>query len=299
MSTAVSLAEEAACSLQRVYVACDSRLKALFSDNTILVLPSAAGAFTHICPNGVSTSQLVDYCVRRYTKAVVEVLQFRNLHLDHPRYCKCLLQSLKPTEQFVLGYPIRDLCWPRSTKDAYDRGLVEQLDCGKTAVKSQCSSARIVLDGHRLRFAVCYPLLLQQEGQQYHYVWQTQVFSTRNYPDRWRPALLIAFELADLLTHSSDGPCSPHKATQSLLSPVGRHCQSVHAPSLTAISSTTQLPVSGSNTDGSTVAACLAETAAAGPWWTQPSCSLPTDELLSIQWTPEATFLFIQVGLRL
>jgi hypothetical protein len=202
--------------LQFVCIAADGRLKALWGDNAVLLLSAGGEAFAHAPPRPGArpTRQLSEFALSRAAPQLVQALRFRNLHAAAPAYCSALARrAAADADVFALGYQIRSVYWPESAAVAFDAGLVEFLDGGRVAVRSRCSAARVVLDAAtRLRFAVCYPLSLGRRGGStstgggsnaggggaygssvedgWQHVWQTQVFSTRQYPELWAPALL-------------------------------------------------------------------------------------------------------------
>jgi hypothetical protein len=163
--------------LVAAWIVADGTAKLLFEDNTILLLSRTGLQFAHIAPDGTRTRQLCDFALRRFSRHLTVGLRLRNLHSDVPAYCACLRRQLPPNEAFKLGYLIDDLAWPTDPEDAIDRGLVEFLAAGRLSVRSRCDSGRIVLDGHGLRFAVSFPLLLARDVERntYTYTWCTQV----------------------------------------------------------------------------------------------------------------------------
>lgn len=186
--------------LERIYASFEGSVKAVYEDNTVLVLSAEGQSFTHVSPAGVKTVQLCDFCLSRFAPLLAELIDFRNQHIDVPALCRPFKQQLaKHGQLFQLGYPIADICWPSTPEEAFQQELVELPDKQRIAVLSKCSSARIVLEYTGLRFAVYYPLLIEHEptNNVYTYIWQTQVFSRNQYPARWQPALAVASAVAD------------------------------------------------------------------------------------------------------
>lgn len=163
--------------LHTALVTADGRAKFIFADNSLLLLSQTGNTFIHVSPTGSRTRQLSDFALRRYAGALSLALRFRNLHSDVPCMPTCMRQQLDPGAAFTLGYPIADVVWPVDPEAVFDCGLVEFLSAERIAVRSRCASGRIVLDEHRLRFAVCYPLILEQDevSNTYTYIWHTQV----------------------------------------------------------------------------------------------------------------------------
>jgi hypothetical protein len=108
-------------SLLRLCVAHDGRVKANFSDNSILVLNAAGSGFVlklegtdHSSvarsprssaspkappaqPNGSVNRQLSEYALSRHLPQLRVALEFRNMHLDQPFFCQPLLRrDLRP-----------------------------------------------------------------------------------------------------------------------------------------------------------------------------------------------------------
>lgn len=186
--------------LEHIYVGLNGSVKAVYADNTVLLLSAEGQSFTHVSCSGVKTVQLCEYCLSRFAPLLTELLDFRNQHVDVPVSCSPLRQQLaKHGQLFQLGYPITDLCWPATPEEAFQQQLVELPDRQRVVVRSRCCSARIMLEYTGLRFAICYPLLLDHDAasNEYTYTWQTQVFSRNQYPARWQPALAVACAVAD------------------------------------------------------------------------------------------------------
>ena len=69
-----------------------------------------------------------------------------------------------------------------------------------------------MLHPHGRRFAVCFPLLVGKSQDDngsltYHYVWQTQVFATADFPERWEYPLKLALMVVE--TPSEVGAVAP------------------------------------------------------------------------------------------
>lgn len=190
--------------LCRVCILADCRTKATFSDNTILSLNSTGSSFLVTTPDGRSTRQLSEYALARHSPLLAAVLEFRNMHVELPCFCKPLARVLRSS--FALGYLVQDATWP-SPSVALSAGLAQLQPDGKVAVSSEDGVAQVVLHSHRRRFAVCYPLLVAERPQEakYEYVWQTQVFSVASHPPRWQPAVRAVLQAAAELDAAAVG----------------------------------------------------------------------------------------------
>lgn len=73
-----------AADLERIYVAADGSIKALYKDNSLLLLSSNAASFTRVSAAGARTVQLTECCLTRWKQMLAELLAFRNQHLDIP-----------------------------------------------------------------------------------------------------------------------------------------------------------------------------------------------------------------------
>lgn len=217
MAAAAPSTAAAAPSLVRLCVAQDGRVKANFSDNSVLLLNAAGSAFLYNTSSehdgagssgGSSIRQLSEYALLRHTPQLALVLEFRNMHLDQPFFCKPLLKAAPgPGKQhqqrgcLSLGYRLREVHWPATAQEAVEAGLVARLPDGRTSLSAQDGSARMVLHFYRRRFAVCYPLLVEERAAEgvCNHVWHSQAFSLQGYPARWQPAVELLLEAAQLL----------------------------------------------------------------------------------------------------
>jgi len=201
MASAVGQAE-----LERIFVAADGSVKALYTDNSLLLLSSSGSSFTIVSAAGARTVQLTECCLNRWKPCVAELLAFRNQHLDVSCFPTWLQKQLQEQHNllFSTGYPVTDTVWPATAEDAVERGLVELSADDTVQLYSCCGSACITLQHTGLRFAVSYPLLLSCDtaSSTFTYVQHTQVFSRSQYPARWQHPLHIAVAAADLAAHS-------------------------------------------------------------------------------------------------
>lgn len=287
--------------LCRVCILDHARAKANFSDNTVIVMNSTGSSFSITAPDGRSTRQVSEYALSRHCPLLATVLEFRNMHVEFPCFCKPLARGLR--SGFTLGFVIRDATWPTPAQAISD-GLAQLQPDDKITLSSEDGVAQLVLHRHQRRFAVCYPLLVAERPQeaQYEYVWQTQVFNVASHPARWQPAvrtvLLVASRLGkhgELCGAALSPPCSrPQippdpctgknfeysvnnvdcKETSSREEPAARRSVLPRADDCIRSGLTEQL-----RTDG---------------WWSETSLSLmPPDDLLLFEWTPHATCQYL------
>ncbi|GLC50872.1 hypothetical protein PLESTB_000441400 [Pleodorina starrii] len=236
------------------------------------------------------------------------------MHVELPCFCKPLARVLR--SGFTLGYVIRDATWPTPCY-AIAEGLAQLQSDGKVALSSEDGVAQVVLHGHQRRFAVCYPLLVAERPQdaKYDYVWQTQVFSVASYPPRWGPAVRAALQVTALLRQSvqqpclatsgeSPGPCcSPsamaeRNAGSRAADPdpdpdaagSGGSGAASHDPVSFATPSERRSTLPRAD---DCVRSAPTELRVEG-WWSEPSLSLlPPDDVVSFEWTPQATYQYL------
>ncbi|GIL73336.1 hypothetical protein Vretimale_4900 [Volvox reticuliferus] len=296
--------------LCRICLLEDARAKANFSDNTIIVTNSAGSAFSITTPDGRSVRQMSEYALTRHGPLLAAVLEFRNMHVERPYFCKPLACALR--SGFALGYVIRDATWPTPSY-AIAEGLAQLQPDGRLALSSEDGVAQVVLHSHHRRFAVCYPLLVGERPQeaQYEYVWQTQVFSVASHPSRWQPAVRAALFVAAELGHN----------VESSFAALGQLARiDTINPNSSRLSG---LKAGDQSTDGNyrdTSSTCYGFSSAVAPaerrtvlpraddcirsslteqlrtdgWWGEPSLSLlPPEDVLTFEWTPDATYQFL------
>ncbi|MEW5303222.1 MAG: hypothetical protein WDW38_001541 [Sanguina aurantia] len=200
--------------LRRVLLAADGRLKGQFSDNSILLVNQSGSAFMCLSPDGITTTrQLSEYALNKQSPQLAVLLEFRNMHVDIPFFCRPLLRCTQGA--FSLGYRIAEVWWPRDVAEAKELELLQTLADGRLALCSEDHTARVVLHVHRRRFAVCYPLLVQadQASGKHEYLWHNQAFSLQSYPPRWQPAVQLLLEEAsssESVSNSKDAVSEPH-----------------------------------------------------------------------------------------
>jgi hypothetical protein len=132
-----------AAGLLQIAVAPDGRVKALFQDNTILLVDASATYFTCRDPaTGSSTRQLCAYALSRYQPRLALVLQFRNRHTDAPVWCKALAQ--RSDQPFALGFRISTVSWQLAA--AAPSGEEPGAAGAPLVAKSADGTARITLD---------------------------------------------------------------------------------------------------------------------------------------------------------
>lgn len=259
---------------QSICICPDGRVKALYSDNSIILLNSWGTAFIYVGPQGNKVRQICEYALRDYRTQLIDVLSFRNLHLETPAYCKPLIRTLLK-QSFRLGYPISSVVWPATAADAQASGLVERLRSAEIAVRSECSAAVVVVDRHFRRLAVCYPALLKLDrlSNEHTYVWQTQVFPLRACPSRWLPArrtaLLCCCALYDIQPPSN----LQHMLASGESNKVLARASTLPIPTVSAVHGTCSDFLYPS-------------------WWYDPVPDLPSAEPLSILWGEDATYAY-------
>ncbi|GIL42642.1 hypothetical protein Vafri_590 [Volvox africanus] len=299
--------------LCRICLLEDARAKANFSDNTIIVTNSTGSAFSITTPDGRSVRQVSEYALTRHGPLLAAVLEFRNMHVERPCFCKPLACALRST--FALGYVIHDATWPTPSY-AITEGLAQLQPDGKLALSSEDGVAQVVLHSHHRRFAVCYPLLVGERPQeaQYEYVWQTQVFSMASHPSRWQPAvraaLLVAAELglnveSSLVALSQLARFPAISPNPAMLSGLQAGDQSNDGNLQDTSSITGGLSSAAAPAERRTVLpraddcsrSSLGEQLRTDSWWGEPSLSLlPPEDVLMFEWTPDATYQFLSEG---
>ncbi|KAG2442403.1 hypothetical protein HXX76_002489 [Chlamydomonas incerta] len=316
--------------LCRVCILADCRTKATFSDNTILSLNSVGSSFLVTTPDGRPTRQLSEYALARHSPLLAAVLEFRNMHVDLPCFCKPLARVLRSS--FTLGYLVQDATWP-SPSAKLSAGLAQLQPDGKVAVSSEDGVAQVVLHDHRRRFAVCYPLLVAERPQEakYEYVWQTQVFSVANHPPRWRPAVRAVLQAAAELdaTAAGAGAGAGVGGQQGAAVEQARQAAGTERADADFTMATTLLDAAGGATKATAAVrppsprlgfshspggdeptsrrrtvlpsalhctrAGLADALRTDGWWGEPSLSLlPPEEVVAFEWTPHATYQFLE-----
>lgn len=211
------------------------------------------------------------------------------MHLDVPHLPPSVLKLYPSTTgAFSLGYHIREVWWPEGLSEAQSKGLVKVLPDGKVAVSAVDSSARAVLHVHRQRFAVCYPLLIQERplDGKFDYIWHTQVFSMQSYPARWQPAVELLLGAADLeelrdSDQTLDQQEGPSPTTPLALLDV--RGQPSPACSVLPLPADREGPSTALNTDFPP-----------DSWWFEATLALlPNDQVITLEWTPAATYQFL------
>ncbi len=206
------------CSLVRVCLAQDGRLKASFSDNSVLLLTASGSAFVHCSPGAAGSNeqqvfrQLSRYAIRAYAPKLAVAVQFRNMHVDvpfllTPGASTSQQQQHQGSNGLTLGYKLDELWWPADAAHALQPApgasppLAQLLPDGSLAVSACDGMARATLQPNRRRFAVCYPLRTTPlpSGPPYQHAWHTQVFSVDCYPERWHPLVELLLDLAERL----------------------------------------------------------------------------------------------------
>lgn len=252
-------AAASAAELERIWVAADGSIKALYGDNSLLLLSSNGMSFTRVPVSGAKTVQLTDCCLSRWKPLLAELLAFRNQHLDLPCFPAWLQkQQDRHGLLFNTGFPVTDTTWSRTAEQAVEAGLVKLLDDTTIQLLSSCGSAHITLQHTGLRFAVSYPLLLDYDATSntYSYTQHTQVFSRSQYPTRWRAALAVATAAAQLAAVSSAESTQEQQQQQRQYMPrvqqdLLRLQQQLQEPHRLLLLDVTNRPALGSDATGS------------------------------------------------
>ena len=194
------------------------------------------------------------------------------------------------------GYHVSSVQWPGSVMEASQAGLLTQQPEGGVQLEAEGSSARLVLHPHRRRLAVCYPLLVKHQAEQglFEYKWQTQLFSCNEVPQRWLPAFRLvsaacqAFDRVDKARQTqADGKSERHAYPEKGPGPA-QHEDSVQ-PTLSVTSRASALP------SAIPEAAGVMQRYAADSWWLNDSSALlPPDDVVHFEWTPEATYQYVE-----
>lgn len=95
----------------------DGKLKAVFSDNDILVLSPRGGMFAYIKAGQDVVRQHCAFVVSRYSDRLCAALAFRNMHLDSIVWVRAL-EKTQADQKFTLGYPLSYVRWSSSKEAA-------------------------------------------------------------------------------------------------------------------------------------------------------------------------------------
>ena len=263
----------------RAVLAADGRVKVAFAGGAAVVLEPTGASFTAVGAGRPPCRQLSAFAVREFRARLAVALRFRNAHVDVPYWCPCLEAAARP---FRLRAPLAAVAWPALPAAAEGAaaagGAVQRLPDGSVQLWAEDREARLVLARHGVRFSVTYPLLIEGPrageagGGECTYAWQTQTFSTAEYPERWRDALegLRAYLGAADLAGAAERRGSPAGAGPS----GGR--------------ATSALPVALRDYDAPW------QEYPDDSWWLQPSDVLyPTDAVVRLEWTREVMYEFL------
>jgi Domain of unknown function (DUF4524) len=111
--------------VKQISIASDGRIKAIFSDQDILLLSAAGSRFAYIPhADGKPIQQTCEFAVSAYADRLCTVLEFRNMHLDSTVWCRALSRRCKQ-ELFSIGYPISFVRWPDTLSAANTAGLLQ------------------------------------------------------------------------------------------------------------------------------------------------------------------------------
>lgn len=252
--------------LRRIFVTLDGSVKALYDDNSLLLLDGSGSTFTSIDQHGARTTQLTAFALKRYRNRLADVFSFRNLHVEQPLVLPSLCQGI-----YCLGYRVSSVSWPLLPPRAADRASVRFEDDGSIVLDSSDGAARAVLHANRCRLAVCYPLLISTSNNYQHkYIWHTQLFATWECPACWQYPLY-------LLQTAAQG------AKSDQLAP-GQQNQQMPEQQLAA-DHTTLLPCACS--PDHTLNAFPRES-----WWQDCSDRPPSNIPITHEWTPKALYQY-------
>ena len=95
----------------------DGKVKAVFSDNDILVLSPRGGMFAYIKAGQDVVRQHCAFVVSRYSDRLCAALAFRNMHLDSIVWVRAL-EKTQADQRFTLGYPLSYVRWSSSKEAA-------------------------------------------------------------------------------------------------------------------------------------------------------------------------------------
>ena len=250
-------------SLSHIFVADDLSLKAVYSDNSLLLLASSGSTFTNVDPQGNSVTQLSVYAIKRFRARLAEIIKFRNLHVE-PALTLPSLQS----GSFCLGYRLSSVTWSSTIEAAVAEGQLRFQTDGSIVLDSEDSAARVVLHSNASRIAVCYPLLIPNSDiGQHQYSWQTQLFAVEEAPRRWQWPLCL---LQQALTACSSQQQPSSETAQSRQQALRR---------------TTDLPIA-------VVPDTVLSTLAKQSWWFDCNHCLPHDITILLEWTPDALYQY-------
>ena len=262
--------------LSRIFVAVDLSVKAIYSDNSLFLLASSGSTFTSVDPHGNSTTQLVLYAIKRYKAKLLEVVKFRNLHVE-PTLTLPHLES----GTYQLGYRLSSVKWPCTIEAAKLGSQLRFQTDGSVSLDSEDATARVVLHPNAHRVAVCFPLLTASADTTLHrYIWQTQLYAMDKAPQRWCwPLHLLQQASAEHDTQQRQEPQQQQQQQQQQQSSV----VSQQAP--LSLQSITHLPVA---VTPDTVLSAFPKQS----WWFDCSHSLPHDMVILLEWTPDALYQY-------
>ena len=131
----------------QISVASNGKIKAVFSDGSVLILSAPGGLFAMVQADNV-VKQTCEFAVSTFAEQLCAVMEFRNMHLDSLVWCRAM--SRKHSESlFTTHYPISHVCWPSTVADAQ---ASQQLKVRSPCSKWHCVCAALAHSriGHRL-----------------------------------------------------------------------------------------------------------------------------------------------------
>lgn len=172
--------------LERIDVVVDGRLKASFSDGSLLLLASDAESYLEIRPNEDSERHLTKYALRRHEKRLAEVLRFRNLHYTDSFYSTWVLEDVKIVRG-VRWSEERAVQWPSTVEDGLERCLIQlQGDC--VVVASEDGYSRLAYDAIGERVSLRTPLQVSSN----EWILEDKVHPVSHCPEIWSHPLSLA-----------------------------------------------------------------------------------------------------------
>lgn len=196
--------------------------------------------------------------------------------MSNPQLLDCAVEIWLCT-----GYLLREAVWPASMQEALAGSLLAELPAGGVQLLAKDGSARLVLHALGHRVAVCYPLLLEANAEQqaFQYAWQTSLYSCNDLPPRWYPGLQLALAAQQLFRREGSAYDSSGAPQERVADEVDNIQTKV-----------SELPTAVCANHSSR------HSIAADGWWLDHSSTLlPPDEVVHFEWTPEATYQYIEV----
>lgn len=180
--------------LLRASILADGTVKAVFADNSLLLLTPAATAALHVDGGGRATTVTTQFGLRSLQPKLAGALELRNLHCAHPSLCKAFLHGAPPRPGFAPGVPVTHVRWPASTASARELGLLAADAEGQVQLTAEDRCARLALHPSGLRFSVTWPATPcpAEAPAGGRCTWLVQSFSCGDCPPCWAGPLRLA-----------------------------------------------------------------------------------------------------------